>query len=62
MPKYIRTNLDGVNIFIDLNTINYCEACGYNGYVYGEYGESLVLADEAEVVCPKCYSSQYYCG
>jgi len=61
MYKHIRQNLDGVNIYIDSNVKNCCEDCGYSGYVYGEHGESQVLIDEAEVVCPKCYSKQYYC-
>lgn len=61
MHKHIRQNLDGVNIYIDSNVKNCCEDCGYSGYVYGEYGESQVLIDESEVVCPKCYSKQYYC-
>ena len=46
---------------IDSNVKNHCEDCGYSGYVYGEYGHSQVVEDELEVVCPRCYSQQYFC-
>lgn len=60
MLSYHRVNLDGVHIFMDTESKNICESCGYSGYAYGEYGDSHVLVDEAEVVCPRCYSSQYF--